>query len=83
MSSARITINGFVEWEGDISKTIERPPEFIANIIKPKSAALATLPEFHMQAVALAFSQAVLTNKDLLIDVRHEPSWWSIIVKER
>ena len=82
MSCARITINGSVLFDGDIGKTVERPPEFIADIIKPKSAALATLPEFHMQAVALAFSQAVLTNKDLLINVRHENTWWSITVKE-
>lgn len=82
MSCVRITINGSVLWEGDTSKTVERPPEFIASMLKPQSK-IGTIPEPHMQAIAIAFMHGVLTNKDKLIDVRHEPTWWSITVKDR
>lgn len=83
MSSIQITINDQVVLDGDFSELTARPPDFLTDIIADMQPNSAVRPKPHLIAVMGTFTEAMLRQIDITIDVATGPDWWTMTVKER
>lgn len=76
MSHVRVQINDVVEFEGELSEWVARPPEFVRDAIAP-----GAVPQPWLKAVMLAITDAVTMKQPADIRVRHDDEGWLLGVR--
>jgi hypothetical protein len=74
VSTVKLTVDGVVEFNGQLGSWVSRPPEFIRKHLEPGAAS----PDTWVKAVMLSISDSVLLEADIDIDVRTRPTGWSL-----
>ena len=77
MAKVKLTINDKVEIDGDLGEWTSEPPEFLSRQLKPGAK-----PQPYMQAILLAVTHAVMTDRSVVIDAFHRSNRWNINVQE-
>lgn len=77
MSKIRIIVDGVTELDGDIGEWVTRPPDFVRDHLTPGSGMKP-----YMKVVAIAFADAVMADKSVVIDARSLPAGWVVQVED-
>jgi len=75
VSHVRITIDGSIVLDDNLSDYQARPPEFLKKIVEPNQQ-----HDPYIKAVGITLADALLTGHDVSIDVRTDGNNWSMDV---
>lgn len=77
MTHVRVTVDGQRMMDDNLGNWEARPPEFLKRMVTPGGPK----PEPHIIAIGLVISDAVLTGKDVAIDVQTADDSWTMAVQ--
>jgi hypothetical protein len=75
MSRATLVIDGHTHLDAELSEWHKRPPEVLADMIKPGHR-----PQPYLAAAAMALAEATVKNQPIRITVETSPAGWTLTV---